>query len=345
MTSEAGFNALYFGRIDYQDLRQRQNTKNCEGIWDASPNNDAKIFWGLTGSFFGNYGAPEGFCFDILCKDDTPLYGMENEILQAHVEDFLLRVKLQAKRSRGHNVMLTMGSDFEYSAANHNFRSLDLLIDTINNNPTIKRAVSTLFPEFDGVQAFYSTPEIYTEYKYNEFTTSRDSDNKKDNVGTSVSIAHLEVKTDDFFPYSDCENCFWTGYFTSRPALKRLERFGSSLLQAARQIQALFPLTELISNGEKELSVLERSVSIAQHHDGVSGTSKQHVAYDYAKKISMGISQVGSFLESCLQYLLRNLPVVDMKFCQLRNESVCEISQVSERIVMQDCIKIHLSLI
>ncbi len=30
------------------------------------------------------------------------------------------------------------------------------------------------------------------------------------------------VKTDDFFPYADCPHCFWTGYFTSRPALKGL---------------------------------------------------------------------------------------------------------------------------
>ena len=52
--SEAGFNAIYFGRIDYQDLELRQETKNCEGIWDASPNlEDTAIFWGLTGSYKG----------------------------------------------------------------------------------------------------------------------------------------------------------------------------------------------------------------------------------------------------------------------------------------------------
>ena len=51
MTSEVGFNALYFGRIDYQDLDQRHSSKNCEGIWDASRNlKDTSVFWGLTGS-------------------------------------------------------------------------------------------------------------------------------------------------------------------------------------------------------------------------------------------------------------------------------------------------------
>ena len=113
LTSAAGFNALYLGRIDYQDLKKRHETRNCEGIWDASLNlRDNGIFWGLTGSYFGNYGAPENFCFDILCDDD-PLYGMEGDGLHDRMIDFLQQVKLQSERSRGNNVMLTMGSDFQ----------------------------------------------------------------------------------------------------------------------------------------------------------------------------------------------------------------------------------------
>jgi hypothetical protein len=33
---------------------------------------------------------------------------------------------------------------------------------------------------------------------------------------------------------------------------------------------------------------LWRAVALLQHHDGVSGTSKQHVAYDYAQRLSEG---------------------------------------------------------
>lgn len=35
------------------------------------------------------------------------------------------------------------------------------------------------------------------------------------------------------------QNCYWTGFFTSRPGLKRLERVTSGYLQAARQLHAL----------------------------------------------------------------------------------------------------------
>jgi alpha-mannosidase len=52
LTSRAGFDALYFGRIDYQDLALRQETSECEGVWEASSNLEhSEIFWGLTGSY------------------------------------------------------------------------------------------------------------------------------------------------------------------------------------------------------------------------------------------------------------------------------------------------------
>lgn len=32
-------------------------------------------------------------------------------------------------------------------------------------------------------------------------------------------------KNDDFFPYADKEKCYWTGYFTSKPAFKGFVRY------------------------------------------------------------------------------------------------------------------------
>ncbi len=265
--SEAGFDAIFFGRIDYQDLQSRHDTKNCEGIWKASENlNDTSIFWGLTGSYMGNYGAPRGFCFDVLCDDD-PLVGLNSDQLYNRVFEFMNDVKIQADRTRGDNVMLTMGSDFQYSMSAYNFENMDLLISTINDMQ--QNFTSILFPEYDQIQAFYSTPEIYTDYKYEEFQNDKGS------------VMDYEIKNDDFFPYSDCDHCFWTGYFTSRPSLKKLERVGSSFLQVARQVQAFFAN----GAGGEQIHELEKAHGILQHHDGVSGTAKQHVSYDYAQKV------------------------------------------------------------
>lgn len=41
------------------------------------------------------------------------------------------------------------------------------------------------------------------------------------------------VKKDDFFPYADGPHMFWTGFFTSRPALKRYERLSYNFLQVS----------------------------------------------------------------------------------------------------------------
>jgi len=45
--------------------------------------------------------------------------------------------------------------------------------------------------------------------------------NKADRAWTS--------KSDDFFPYAHHAHGFWTGYFTSRAALKRYERLSNNI--------------------------------------------------------------------------------------------------------------------
>ena len=43
---------------------------------------------------------------------------------------------------------------------------------------------------------------------------------------------------------------------------------------------------------------LADALAIAQHHDAVSGTEKQHVANDYAKRLSIGYKEV------CIQAII-----------------------------------------
>ena len=118
LTSEVGFNALFFGRIDYQDLEKRRNEKRCEGVWSSSPSLGTHVFWGLSGSFGGNYGAPESFCFDTLCGDE-PIVSNEGSAeynLDTKVKEFVHVLVTQAAQSQGNNIMLTMGSDFQVSS-------------------------------------------------------------------------------------------------------------------------------------------------------------------------------------------------------------------------------------
>jgi alpha-mannosidase len=84
-------------------------------------------------------------------------------------------------------------------------------------------------PRFDRINIFCSSPEHCTQCKFQEAKEAH----------TLSDVNLLSVKRDDFFPFSNCEHCFWTGYFTSRP-----ERVASSSLLAARQIKSLIDCVE-----------------------------------------------------------------------------------------------------
>jgi hypothetical protein len=68
---------------------------------------------------------------------------------------------------------------------------------------------SVLGPRFDSVNVFYSNPDYYTEQKHQE------------TIETQVDWS---TKKEDFFPYADGDDAYWTGYFVSRAGFKRLER-------------------------------------------------------------------------------------------------------------------------
>ena len=50
------------------------------------------------------------------------------------------------------------------------------------------------------------------------------------------------MKSDDFFPYADGPHQFWTGFFSSRPGLKRYERLSSGFLQVGLGGAAVGPI-------------------------------------------------------------------------------------------------------
>merc|ERR1719187_2008698 len=99
------------------------------------------------------------------------------------------------------------------------------------------------------------------------------------------SNVSLSVKSDDFFPYASDPHAYWTGYFTSRPALKGMIRKANGLLQACKQAESRNAHTD----EDPRLMVAKRSVAVNQHHDAVTGTAKQHVTDDYYLGLHRGM--------------------------------------------------------
>lgn len=66
--AQMGFEYLFLGRIDYQDKASRMSNREMEMMWHASDSLGTEIF---TGVLYNTYGPPPGFCFDVLCGDET----------------------------------------------------------------------------------------------------------------------------------------------------------------------------------------------------------------------------------------------------------------------------------
>lgn len=293
----AGFDALYFGRIDYQDRDLRRSTQECEGVWRSSPSlgDDAQVFWSLTGEYGGNYGAPSGFDFDMFNSGAEPMMddvNLHDYNIDQRIADFTSAALDQGSMTKGNHIMMTMGSDFNYESATEEYANLDKVIYYANQLSG------------DQINVFYSTPTDFADAKHSE--------------GIDWT-----VKTDDFFPYADSEHAYWTGYFTSRPLLKRFERVTSGYLQAARQMEAVSHQGPL-SGETSSLATLEAAQGVSQHHDAVSGTSKQHVALDYAQRLAAGVNDAADMMDAAFDQLTGLS--ADWEHCPLLNVSVCSVS-------------------
>jgi len=300
LSTEVGFDALYFFRIDYQDKQNRKNLKNLETVWRGSKTfgSSSDIF---TGIFPNSYEPPTGFHFEVndkdpIVQDDIDLFDYN---VQERVNDFVETAMAQANITRTNHIMWTMGTDFMYQYANTWFRQMDKLIHYVKK---------------DGrVNALYSTPSIYTDAKY-------------------AANESWPLKTGDFFPYADQTNAYWTGYFTSRPSIKGYVRSLSAYYLASRQLEFLMGR---IHSGFGTDSLAD-ALAIAQHHDAVTGTEKQHVANDYAKRLAIGYAKAEKLVGLALASLSESSsnkncqkPTTKFEQCLLLNITYCPASEVS----------------
>ncbi|KAJ6710880.1 ALPHA-MANNOSIDASE [Salix koriyanagi] len=296
--AELGFDSLFFARIDYQDRAKRLKEKNLEVVWRGSKSlgSTSQIF---TGIFPKHYDPPDGFTFEINdvsppIQDDVLLFDYN---VQERVNAFVAAALAQANVTRTNHIMWLMGTDFRYQYANSWFRQMDKFIHYVNQ---------------DGrVNALYSTPSIYTDMKY-------------------AADEEWPLKTEDFFPYADHPNAYWTGYFTSRPAFKGYVRLMSGYYLAARQLEFF---KGRITSGPNT-DALADALAIAQHHDAVSGTERQHVAADYALRLSIGYKEAEKLVASSLASLAESTSnirqgktVTSFQQCPLLNISYCPPSE------------------
>ena len=113
----------------------------------------------------------------------------------------------------------------------------------------------------------------------------------------------------------------------------------SGLLQGAKQVQliAQLPLRKHLDTDDRigdllsfkhwpsstDTTPLAAAVATLTHHDAITGTPEQHVAYDYAKHLAVGTHHTDFMVHDALQQMTGTTAVGTLVHCYLTNQSEC----------------------
>ena len=164
---------------------------------------------------------------------------------------------------RGNAVLIPLGDDFRYDNAKEaedQYTNHQAIMDYVNENiPGVTMRFGTLREYFEKIKGSFEPP----------------------------------ILKGSFFTYSDVNQDYWSGYFTSRAFDKALDRQLERVLFAADALGAK-PI---------DLRGPRRELSLFQHHDGVTGTAKPLVVEDYAKRLFNSINTTHDWILNAMKEL------------------------------------------
>lgn len=131
-------------------------------------------------------------------------------------------------------------------------------------------------------------------------------------------ITNFDDLTGDFFVYSDVFSegapAYWSGYYSTRPYMKKLSRELENNLRSAEILYTwAYNLAKSLDNQAaihtfesnfENLSKARANLALFQHHDAITGTSKQFVTHDYGEKLFDGIIATRHIMKNSAQFLL-----------------------------------------
>ncbi|XP_069481291.1 alpha-mannosidase 2x isoform X3 [Ambystoma mexicanum] len=295
-------------RIHYSIKKHFAATKTLEFMWRQSwdPRASTDIFCHMMP--FYSYDVPHTCGPDpkVCCQFDfrrlpggrinCPWKVPPKAITEANVAEranlLLDQYRKKSKLYRSKVVLVPLGDDFRYDKAQEwdaQFLNYQRLFDYMNSHSELR------------VQAQFGTLSDYFDALY-----------KKMRIAPGSRPPDFPVISGDFFSYADREDHYWTGYFTSRPFYKSLDRVLESHLRGAEILYSLainnarhagmeskYPLSDY-----SLLTDARRNLGLFQHHDAITGTAKEAVVVDYGVRLLHSLMNLKRVIINAAHYLV-----------------------------------------
>ncbi|EEF44960.1 mannosidase alpha class 2a, putative [Ricinus communis] len=311
-----GFENMLIQRTHYEVKKELARNKNLEYIWrqswDAEETTD--IFVHMMP--FYSYDIPHtcgpepaiccqfdfarvhGFYYEMCPWGEHPVE-TSHENVQERAQKLLDQYRKKSTLYRTNTLLVPLGDDFRYISvdeAEAQFRNYQKLFDYINSNPSLN------------AEAKFGTLEDYFQTLHEE--ADRINYSLPGEVG-SGQIVGFPSLSGDFFTYADRQQDYWSGYYVSRPFFKAVDRVLEQTLRATEMMMSLLlgycqraQCEKLATGFGYKLTAARRNLALFQHHDGVTGTAKDHVVRDYGLRMHTSLQDLQIFMSKAVEVLL-----------------------------------------
>ncbi|XP_042747497.1 alpha-mannosidase 2x isoform X1 [Lagopus leucura] len=308
LLKRSNLTGMVIQRVHYAIKKHFAASQNLEFMWRQTwdPDSSTDIFCHMMP--FYSYDVPHTCGPDpkICCQFDfkrlpggrinCPWKVPPRAITEANVAEraqlLLDQYRKKSKLYRSKVLLVPLGDDFRYDKPQEwdaQFLNYQRIFDFLNAQPQLH------------VQAQFGTLSDYFDALY-----------KKAGIVPGMRPPGFPVLSGDFFSYADREDHYWTGYYTSRPFYKSLDRVLEAHLRGAELLFSLalaharragansrYPLSDY-----SLLSSARRNLGLFQHHDAITGTAKEAVVVDYGVRLLHSLTNLKRVIINAAHYLV-----------------------------------------
>ncbi|XP_058811986.1 alpha-mannosidase 2 [Topomyia yanbarensis] len=230
--------------------------------------------------------------FGLSCPWRVPPQPITDENVAKKAELIVDQWRKKSVLYKTRSVLIPLGDDFRYTHSKEweaQRVNYEKLFEYMNNEPSLN------------VEAKFATLQEYFN-----------------SVRSTMDVEKFPSLSGDFFTYADVNEDYWSGYYTSRPFHKRQDRILMNYIRTADMLHSWHSWDDE-ADLERRLQYARQELSLFQHHDGITGTAKNHVVVDYANRMAKAIEECKFVMQQAVYRLLTKPSVyqADPKFSYL----------------------------